>query len=706
MRLETFIERLPTQDEPPEVEVPQGQAFNVAPDLVPGYVSPTLTVVDWPPDASVVLIEAPGAVGKSAASAEIATRLKWPLVKAEHAQVGSYTLSGLIQDALGFTSTYIHEIALGRAGVVVDSLDEAHFRAGTENFLSFVENIQKVSGAGSREDRKPSVVLMSRSDTAELVRLAFADAELPLASVTLDFFEQSGAEAFISAYMRQRYSETGRGEYNAPLAFEKPFQTLRDDRFHKIASVLVRSTDFRLRDVWPQVADFLGYTPVLIALAESLAVSNPSAGRNVLSTVDQTHLLRQIICTIADREQLKFSERMRTKLQAILPAEDERDVVASAMYTPNEQCARLLLYLSGEEPATAIPATLPDSIRHVYDEAVRNFLPDHPFIKGRRFASVVFADHVAATACRAVEVRAALTSPPETAIEAVGPFFARFMSDATGGSDLPPLVGENLVEHLLWSWTQESELLRATASSEATIAFDENEGSLTCIREQRNGDFAELEFRIEGLSGALQLLRPLKHLTVATEQGVLLGTRGSHMQIGPSVIIVADEISIEAESLRIETDGGRRRGVAIAASTILANYLTKVEAGPDSLRVFAAEPPPRLRPFQRSLVFQHRSIPYERLLDLRAILTSFRFSTKGGLSVLAAKLEGKIVKENANRLAILHRLEEVGLVVRSGQWFNLDLNVLGELGFGLQDLKAGEPNVQVVAFLVTCHGEP
>ena len=119
-----------------------------APEKVPGYVPPTLSAAVWPAGASVVLVRRLCAVGKSAAAVAIAHELNWPIVLAEKAQVGSYSLSGLIQDAMGFGDTYIADVAAGRAGVVIDSLDEAHFRAGTENFLAFIDNVWKVSRVG------------------------------------------------------------------------------------------------------------------------------------------------------------------------------------------------------------------------------------------------------------------------------------------------------------------------------------------------------------------------------------------------------------------------------------------------------------------------------------------------------------------------------------------------------------------------------
>lgn len=200
MQFTEFLKRLPMMDKPLTLAVPQGEALTASPQSAPGYVPPTLSELEWPSGAAVVLVEAAGAVGKSAAALAIAHRLNWPMVRAEKAQVGSYSLSGLIQDAMGFGDSYIADLARGKAGVVIDSLDEAHFRSGTDNFLAFLDNVWKVSGAGaSSSDRQPSIVLMSRSDTAELVRLAFSDAGVPLAQVGLDFFDQDGAQRFIKA---------------------------------------------------------------------------------------------------------------------------------------------------------------------------------------------------------------------------------------------------------------------------------------------------------------------------------------------------------------------------------------------------------------------------------------------------------------------------------------------------------------------------
>jgi len=282
-------------------------------------------------------------------AAAIAERLKWPLVRAERAQVGSYSLSGLVQDALGFGGDYVRGMSDGKQGVVVDALDEAHFRAGTENFLAFVDNIQKLSGAATAKGpRQPSIVLLSRSDTAELVRLSFATAEIALAEAHLDFFDLKGANAFIIAYLEQRFTETGRGEYNVHLASPLPFGRLRDNQFRQLARVLLRADEVDLRVRWADVQDFLGYTPVLVAIAESLAVPNPAREvLNIAENADAPRLLRDIIESVLAREHGKFGPQLVSRLQANLPMHVEGGISADDLYTPREQALRVYSRVSG-----------------------------------------------------------------------------------------------------------------------------------------------------------------------------------------------------------------------------------------------------------------------------------------------------------------------------------------------------------------------
>lgn len=143
MRFDELVGRLPCNASPVQPISEIHRALEATPTPISGYVPPTFEEISWPSAARVILVEAAGAVGKTSAAEALAERTRWPLIRAEKAQVGSYSLSGLIQDSLGFDSSYLQDIALGTAGLVVDSLDEAHLLAGTQNFLAFLENVPK-----------------------------------------------------------------------------------------------------------------------------------------------------------------------------------------------------------------------------------------------------------------------------------------------------------------------------------------------------------------------------------------------------------------------------------------------------------------------------------------------------------------------------------------------------------------------------------
>ncbi len=142
-----------------------------------GYVWPGTTVVDEQVDAGVLLIQAPGAVGKSAAAKALAAELHWPLVDSAKAQVGSYSLSGLIQDSLGFGHSFLRDLSENATGIIVDALDEAQLRAGTQNFIEFLRNIANLSQSGPHAT--PRIILLSRPDTADLIRSFFVEVNVP-----------------------------------------------------------------------------------------------------------------------------------------------------------------------------------------------------------------------------------------------------------------------------------------------------------------------------------------------------------------------------------------------------------------------------------------------------------------------------------------------------------------------------------------------
>ena len=64
----------------------------------------------------------------------------------------------------------------------------------------------------------------------------------------------------------------------------------------------------------------------------------------------------------------------------------------SKLYTQDEQCARVLNYTL--ESTNGLESPLPRGFADQYEESLRTFLPEHPFLAGRKFANVVFKEFI------------------------------------------------------------------------------------------------------------------------------------------------------------------------------------------------------------------------------------------------------------------------------------------------------------------------
>ncbi|MEI7057793.1 hypothetical protein WBG06_18350 [Nocardioides sp. CCNWLW239] len=714
--LQKLAQLLPANDTAPVPSSSVGRGFIAKPTAVPGYVWPTLTVESWPTNSTVLLIEAAGAVGKTAAAQALASALNWPLFRSERAQVGDGSLSGTIMGSLGFTTDYVKLIALGQAGVVVDSLDEAHFRAGAENLLGFIRNILEVSGARIPSERRansPSIVVFSRSDTAIYVRQLFADEGVPLATLSVDFFSLDSAREFIHSYMDQRFTqiEPKDPSYNIQNLAPIPFRELRDARLQSIAEV-IGSADISVEENWIEVQDFLGYAPVLVAIAESLAVKNPMAVPSKLASTKQGELLAEIIQAILQRETGKFKEHLSDRLASSVPA-DEPDAKWAHLYSESEQCSRLASYAAGLPAPTLYSSGLPQQAQAIYEEAVEAFLPNHPFLKGQGFASVVFADYVYARVSSDTGSAAMLGFDPATLVREVGPFFSRFVSRERHNAAGVPVIPERLAATVISSWTQEADLLRAEFSSSSLLLISDGPCELYCWRSFQSRDKGtqrlteEIEFEIEDMSGAITIPSGIRSTYITTDSGLVLGDGEKTFAMGPHVWIRAEYIECGATTLRVEP-GHRDLPLmsSIGCESMRANNLTKIEADPSTLRVVIDDPHPLLRPHSR-IPTRHQFFSQELRMypDLRTIFLSFRSSVRPGqLAALVAKIDKKIVSGNSRRQSIFNLLIEDKVVSKENQWYLLDQNRLNELGFGFHDFRAGEPSESMLRFLARCRG--
>ncbi|MBK8730131.1 MAG: hypothetical protein IPM00_12565 [Tetrasphaera sp.] len=256
MRIDRFCTQLQAGANVPTITESETGEISCPVSLPSNYVMPNIAPGTLVPAARVILIEAPGAVGKSMAARAMAAMLGWPLVLSNRAQVGSYTLTGMLQDRMGFDSDFLPSLARGETGIVIDAIDEAHLRAGTNNLLAFLEDVKRLTPP--REAMaSPSIIILGRVDAIDLVSLALDEMNVPYDRQRLAYFGRREATDFVREYLKLRADETGQPEYRTAQASPTPFEKLLNQRMQEVGSLLVPGVD--VVNAWGTVEDFLGY---------------------------------------------------------------------------------------------------------------------------------------------------------------------------------------------------------------------------------------------------------------------------------------------------------------------------------------------------------------------------------------------------------------------------------------------------------------
>jgi hypothetical protein len=291
-----------------------------------------------PIGSPILLVSAPGAVGKSTLARQIAFETGAVYVDlAEADPVGGNTLSGgLVRSGL-----YAQWQAETTA-VLIDGLDEARLRVTQDAFEAFLADVDQLS-----VNRAVPTVLFGRTG-------AIQDAWLLLhnsAALEIGYYGPEAAADFAEARLRE-------ARPNSPHALTE----------RKAIELLLS----RLRDHTVIDGDrFAGYAPVLQAVVERV-VTEGNAGALVaeIEAGAQPITLNTVVSAILERERGKLST---------LRLSDPR--LADALYSPDEQLDRLVARVY-QQPPPDLPV-MGANDAHIYDAALKTWVAEHPFLGGR-----------------------------------------------------------------------------------------------------------------------------------------------------------------------------------------------------------------------------------------------------------------------------------------------------------------------------------
>lgn len=351
-----------------------------------------------PLTSPILLISAPGAVGKSTLARQVAFEtgaVYVDLAKAE--PVGSNTLlGGLVKSGLydGWQANTV--------GVVIDGLDEARLRVTEEAFEAFLRDVNQVA-----RGRSVPTVLFGRTGAIQDAWLILSNT----AVLEIGYYGPEAAADFAEALLRAERPDS------AHAAVER-----------KAIELLLS----RLREQTEIDGDrFAGYAPVLQAIARRVIhAGNASALVAEIGAGAQPVTLKTVVSSILERERSKLGT---------LQLSDPR--LAETLYSADEQLDRLVALIYQVPPPSVAGLSQQDA--HIYDAALKSWVPEHPFLRGRDAPSSAVFDAVIAV--RALKHRdladRALDRELARGAAAANPFLAEFYApqgEGGGQAFLPP----------------------------------------------------------------------------------------------------------------------------------------------------------------------------------------------------------------------------------------------------------------------------
>ncbi len=612
------------------------------------------------------LIAAPGAVGKSTLAKEICAQTGAVYLDLAEASTvaGNYLVGGLVYTNL------LASWASGTTAVVIDALDEARLRVTQAGFEDFLADVAKVAGMG-----KFPIILLGRVGIIEeawLILNEGSNVSPPILDVS--FFDAEQAKLFVMARLDAlAKSELGDAEYSHLSS------ALTNHR--KVYQDAVKQVVQGISELSQADADrFVGYAPVLDAVAKVIASEpNPARIKEDLERVLQGEVLTSLADQILVRECGKLTAQLK----------NTNSEFPEGLYEPSEQLHRLSCLLFNL-PAPPVPSSLSPGLIPLYEQAVKNLLPQHPFLSGdgRRASSSVFEAAIVSYGLksRLVELRNNAVRYVASAAHTSNPFLVDFY------------LSQNEKRHVL------AEHIGIVFDSVASKASSGDQVRLYVSE----GDDGSIEFEVVSLredgklnvhhlfspeTGVITLARKISGVSIDCEsKDVSLGLGGQLELIAPTAIKCRD-LKLNCDQLIVKSDPRRQEEVVVLEAEYLSHggaiSAPVVRSG---VSFSVAWPGAETYPWSAFSAFDERNEPAhiaEGLRTLRRLVMAFRSHSKGQLARFRDKIDHYRMLKGKVGEALLQKLIDDKIVWTAGAMYCLDANELGaKVGISFQDAQA------------------
>ncbi|WP_339465581.1 hypothetical protein [Pseudomonas lurida] len=638
------------------------------PSFVPANVVPREGFSDL--SQSVWLIAAPGAVGKSTLAKEICALTGAVYLDLAEASTvaGNYLIGGLVYTDL------LAAWSAGTTTIVIDALDEARLRVTQSGFEDFLADVAKVATKGSSP-----IVLLGRVGIIEEAWLLINENSGVAAPIfDIEFFDTKQAKSFVMARLTSLSTATQEG------AVEYPHLSSSLTNHAKVYDEAVSEVISGISTLSQADADrFVGYAPVLDAVAKVIAAEhNPARINEDMRRVLEGEVLTSLASEILVREAGKLTSQLK----------NAHPDFPEGLYTPDEQLHRLACKMLNL-PAPPVQDAVAQKHVAVYEHAVKNLLPQHPFLNGdgKGASSSVFEAAIIAAALKngIKNVRESAEKYISSAMHTANPFLFDFYLAFDDGLETAP------AEHL--GFLFDSVVSKATTGDKVRLYVSEgdDEGVITEIAVERNSGRSNTYFLNSPAGGLITLGRKVSGVLIDCEHAsVQLGLGGQLELISPT-IVQCQQLYLVCDQVVVKTDPKSLEEVVLleAQGLVAGNSVSAPIVRPKAIfRV--SWPGSEAYPWTSFNVtdgYGEASHVSEGLRTLRRLVMAFRSHSKGQLARFRDKIDHFRMLKGRIGEALLQKLIEDGIIWAEGPMYCLDANALGaKVGISFQDAQAKE----------------
>ena len=643
----------------------------------------------------VIVISAPAAVGKSYLARYIAASTGNPLWDLSRFQVGSNFFSGTLAKAYGGAGYAEVESALreNRAALILDASDEALVKAGLTNFEQAIDDLAELlsSGAGG-----PAVaVILGRPESVTFTCVKLTEAKIAWQLLGVDFFNEEKSRDFI----RIKYESIAERDANQNV----------DDYISKVFDLVLQAIGNTSDWDTPEIRSFLGYAPVLDALAELAGEGNVYAELQTIQAQGGARIwtfLRDVIEGILRRELRKFTTSFAgedTDTRSL-----EKRKLAESVYSPRHQLA-MLLTPSLEQAEVLIPSNLDDQeLGEAVVIAARNQLREHPFLRTSgsgdvaenpltRLTNIAFRDYVSAWSLTSSEesISERVVAFAQSETISASPLLIRMIL-AQEGENWLPIGALGLLMDSAATILENDSSVRVTIFEDVHLVS--SDAPVNIVMTVSSGDGVLAKIRASGKSQeVIQLNRSCRSALIDVPScSVSIGSGLRDFSMGPDVAIFARGVVANAEHVRVPS--GESVVIETEFITGTTKRLTVLSDGGVVIRSKRADFP--WAPYRRDMEVRHISAGalLTAAMDLRGVCRWFWRSSMVDAQNYPRNAMDTIRAKGRIPVAMFDYLLSKSMIRSVGEVYQLQLSVSGA-SIREVDLSDEKLNALLVDFL-------